>query len=54
MAEAVLFGGHVGVNGGANLLPELYVNLYSAACEKNISKVLRLQEKVFELRKIYS
>ena len=53
MAEAVLFGGHGGVNGGANIAPKLFVDLYNAACEKNISEVLRLQEKVFELRKIY-
>ncbi len=31
LAEAVLAGGHGGVNGGANLHPRLYVDLYDAA-----------------------
>lgn len=54
MAEAVIFGGHGGVNGGANIAPRLYVDLYNAAREKNIPEVLRLQNKVFNIRKIYS
>ena len=54
MAEAVIFGGHGGVNGGANLAPRLYVDLYNAAREKNIPEVLCLQNKVFNIRKIYS
>lgn len=31
MAESVLLGAHGGVNGGANMFPELYVELYNAA-----------------------
>jgi 4-hydroxy-tetrahydrodipicolinate synthase len=31
LAEAILFGAHGGVSGGANLLPRLYVDLYEAA-----------------------
>ena len=31
MAESVLLGAHGGVNGGANMFPELYVSLYNAA-----------------------
>ena len=27
-AECVLLGGHGGINGGANMFPELYVDLY--------------------------
>ncbi len=49
LAEAVLMGGHGGVCGGANLLPELYVGLYNAACEKDLPKVEALHEKVMRL-----
>ena len=31
LAEAVLLGGHGGINGGANLRPQLYVDLFHAA-----------------------
>ena len=54
MAEAVLFGGDGGVNGGANLAPKLFVDLYNAARERKITEVMRLQDKVFVLRRIYS
>ncbi len=46
LAESVLFGGHGGVNGGANIFPRLYVELYEAAVRKDMEAVARLQEKV--------
>ncbi|MHC4105914.1 MAG: dihydrodipicolinate synthase family protein, partial [Planctomycetota bacterium] len=49
LAEAVLLGGHGGVCGGANLLPELYVGLYDAACAKDLAKIEALHEKVMKL-----
>jgi len=49
LAEVVLFGGHGCVCGGANLIPELYVDLYNAACLKDLPKVEALHEKVMEL-----
>ncbi|MEA3224812.1 MAG: dihydrodipicolinate synthase family protein [Planctomycetota bacterium] len=49
LAEAVLLGGHGGVSGGANLLPELYVELYNAAHSKDLPRVEELHEKVMEL-----
>jgi 4-hydroxy-tetrahydrodipicolinate synthase len=49
LAEAVLLGGHGGVAGGANLLPRLYVDLYNAACSKDIPRVEELHAKVMEL-----
>jgi 4-hydroxy-tetrahydrodipicolinate synthase len=49
LAEAVLFGGHGCVCGGANLIPELYVDLYNAACSKDLPKVESLHKKVMEL-----
>ncbi|MHC4569113.1 MAG: dihydrodipicolinate synthase family protein, partial [Planctomycetota bacterium] len=49
LAEAVLLGGHGGVAGGANLLPALYVELYNAACSKDLPRVEELHAKVMEL-----
>ncbi len=49
LAETVLLGGHGGVCGGANLLPELYVGLYNAACAKDLAKIGVLHEKVMKL-----
>lgn len=48
LAEAILLGGHGGVCGGANLIPELYVELYNAACSKDLPKVEVLHKKVME------
>jgi 4-hydroxy-tetrahydrodipicolinate synthase len=49
LAETVLLGGHGGVCGGANLLPELYVELYNAACAKDLPKVEILNQKVMKI-----
>ena len=49
MAEFVLTGGHGGVNGGANMFPKLYVDLYQAAASGDIRAVLPLQEKVIRI-----
>src|SRR5690606_23821357 len=54
MASTVLMGGHGGVNGGANLFPKLYVDLYQAAVDRDHAKILKLQERVMEIsRRIY-
>ena len=49
MAEAVLMGGSGGVNAGANLAPQLYVELYNAARAGDMPKVRQLQSKVLQL-----
>jgi 4-hydroxy-tetrahydrodipicolinate synthase len=49
LAEAVLVGAHGGVCGGANLAPQLYVELYKAACSKDLSAVEALHKKVMEI-----
>jgi 4-hydroxy-tetrahydrodipicolinate synthase len=49
LAEAVLAGAHGGVCGGANLDPRLYVDLYKAACSKDLPAVESLQKKVMEI-----
>lgn len=48
-AEAVLLGAHGGVNGGANIHPRLYVNLYQAAASQDLAKVRELHTQVIEL-----
>lgn len=49
LAEAILLGGHGSVCGGANLVPELYVELYNAARSKDLAKVELLHQKVMKL-----
>ncbi len=46
LAESVLFGGHGGVSGGANLHPRLFVNIYQAALRQDLTEVLRLQQEL--------
>jgi 4-hydroxy-tetrahydrodipicolinate synthase len=53
--EAVLLGGHGGVNGGSNMKPKLYVDLYNAAVAKDVDKVNELHDQVMEISsKIYT
>lgn len=54
MGEAVLFGGNGGVTGGANIHPRLFVDLYEAAARRDMDAVTRLQNEVYNLRRIYS
>jgi len=49
LGETILSGGHGGVCGGANICPQLYVNLYNAALTKNLEKVAALHEKVMRI-----
>lgn len=54
MAETVLLGGHGGVNGGANIFPKLYVDLYNAAVARDFEKIIPLHSKVMQVsREIY-
>ena len=47
--QCVLMGGHGGINGGANMFPELYVSMYQAAKAGNLSEVLRLQQYIMQI-----
>lgn len=49
LAESLALGGHGGVCGGANLLPQLFVDVYEAATQGDRERVARLQRKVEEL-----
>lgn len=54
-AEVVLLGANGGVNGGANMFPRLYVDLYNAAHAKDIERVQMLHRKVMQISSsIYS
>lgn len=53
--ECVLMGAHGGINGGANMFPELYVAMYNAARDSDISEVRRLQKYIMQISSsIYS
>lgn len=55
LAETILLGGHGCVCGGANLAPQLYVDLYNAACSKDLPAVESLRRKVMQIStSIYS
>ena len=47
--ESVLLGAHGGINGGANMFPELYVALYDAACAADVQRVRQLQQLVMQI-----
>ncbi|HEY1082959.1 MAG TPA: dihydrodipicolinate synthase family protein [Prosthecobacter sp.] len=48
-AEAVLLGGHGGINGGANLHPSLYVKMYEAAAAQDLPLTRQLHAEVMRL-----
>ena len=47
--ECVLLGADGGINGGANMFPELYVAMYDAAKAHDISRVLELQQFIMQI-----
>jgi len=49
LAEAVLLGAHGGVSGGANLSPQLYVDLYRAATSRDLDRVAELHARVMRI-----
>lgn len=46
LSETIRHGGHGAVAGGANFLPELFVNLYNASLKNNTEVIDELNEKV--------
>lgn len=54
LVETMRLGGHGGVNGGAQLFPELFVQLYDAVRNREGSRVTRLQRSLASLSGIYS
>ncbi len=49
LAEAVLLGGHGGVNGGANVFPRLYTELNGAAEAGDLERVRQLHALVMQV-----
>jgi len=49
LQSSLALGAHGGVNGGANLFPELYVAAYEAAVAGRQDEAVRLQQRVIEL-----
>ena len=47
--ECVLLGGDGGINGGANMFPELYVGMYDAAKARDLERVLKLQQLIMQI-----
>ena len=47
--ECVLLGAHGGINGGANMFPELYVSMYDAARAGELACVRRLQQLIMQI-----
>jgi dihydrodipicolinate synthase/N-acetylneuraminate lyase len=52
-AEAVRLGGDGGVNGGANIYPELFSDVFQAADAGDENKLAVLQQRVEKLQAIY-
>ena len=48
-AQAVLIGGAGGVNGGANMFPDLYVKSYNAAKDGRIEDMKRYQKAIMHI-----
>lgn len=54
LAEATLLGAHGSICGGANLFPQLYVDLYHAVVAGDLPTVRRLHSLVINVTKLYS
>ena len=48
-AEMVMLGANGGVNGGANMFPQLYVDMYQAAVNRDIEKLKPIQDRILEI-----
>lgn len=49
LLDAVLAGGHGGVNGGANVFPHLYVALFEAARSGDVARARKLHGQVMQV-----
>lgn len=55
LMEALLIGANGGVPGGANVFPELFVDMYESAVSGNLDKARSLQKKVMKISEtVYS
>lgn len=49
LMQTLLSGGHGGVNGGANIFPELYVAMYNAAIKTDLELMNNLQQVILNI-----
>jgi len=49
LAQALYMGADGGVNGGANLCPRLYVEMYEAALANDRARVVKLQDSILQI-----
>ena len=49
LGETLVLGGHGGVCGGGNLIPELYVELYEKSIEGDFKKMGKLHERIMQI-----
>ena len=55
LGETLVLGGHGGVCGGANLIPELYVSMYETSKAGDLKKMSELHERIMQVSSsIYS
>ncbi len=55
LVETLVLGGHGGVCGGANLIPELYVSMYETSKTGDLKKMSELHERIMQVSSsIYS
>ena len=47
--ECVLLGAHGGINGGANMFPELYAAMYDAAKAGHLQRIIQLQQLIMQI-----
>lgn len=52
-ATVVKHGGHGGINGGANVWPQLFVNTYNAAVAGDEARLATLQQQIEAFGKLY-
>ncbi|MCM2369914.1 dihydrodipicolinate synthase family protein [Aporhodopirellula aestuarii] len=53
LAEAHALGGDGGVNGGANVAPQIFVECYQALCDGDAARVRTAQAKILKFQEIY-
>ena len=55
LSDTILNGGHGAVAGGANIFPNLFVELYEASCNKDLKKIKLLRHSLIKMhRTIYN
>ena len=52
LMETIIMGGDGGIPGGANMFPDLYVNLYKAAKNKDIKSALKLHNEIMKISSV--